>query len=285
MKWTFALPLSSRAINSGPPLILLIATSLWLLNPNHYGKVFSLHPERLVMSSPISSSSSSPNSSTTEPLSVGAIQTLPRGDFCEGQWSVGRPGRPCLKSHLIVRDLTGLIPRWLSSSIEVGCCWWHLGNWLLSIDRHHLYGSSYLRGSIFLCLFLPLLRPARRFTFWWFHDGCHPGTQRCFFTSPSKHMALQTFRLICDMFRLCPTPSTFLHYYHPTRPTLLDGYPLSICHSMRVLVSIHFMLLRGRHYYCTFVFLLLFLLMVSLVLLSFLLHSICIFWNVCCFLC
>jgi len=37
---------------------------------------------------------------------------------------------------------------------------------------------------------------------------------------PNTWAPLQTFRLICDMFRLSPTPSTFLHYYisHPSDP-------------------------------------------------------------------
>jgi len=37
---------------------------------------------------------------------------------------------------------------------------------------------------------------------------------------PNTWVSLQTFRLICDMFCLFPTPTTFLSYYtsHPTDP-------------------------------------------------------------------
>jgi len=56
-------------------------------------------------------------------------------------------------------------------------------------------------------------------------DDFMMGVLRALNVAPSQlHIntcaSLQTFQLICDMFLLCPTPSTFLHYYtsHPTDP-------------------------------------------------------------------
>ena len=86
MRVTLRLLASSKAINSGPPLLLTTAFLLRLLKSIHIGEVCSLRPTRLVISSSksssssssfSSSSSSSSGSSTTEPLSVGTIQTLP----------------------------------------------------------------------------------------------------------------------------------------------------------------------------------------------------------------
>jgi len=39
---------------------------------------------------------------------------------------------------------------------------------------------------------------------------------------PNTWASLQTFRLICDVFNLSPTPSTFLNYYtsHPAEPVI-----------------------------------------------------------------
>ena len=82
MNVTLRLPSSSKAINNGPPLFHLTALLLRLPKLRHTGEVFSLHSERLVMSSSSSSSFSSSSlsspsfssdSSTIEPLLVGSI--------------------------------------------------------------------------------------------------------------------------------------------------------------------------------------------------------------------
>ena len=100
MNVTLRLSSPFKTINSGP----YSAESLLLFAPtsetfNRYGALLTLHSKRLVMSSSSSSSSSSPSvfssslgSSTTEPLLVGAIQTLPPfGECCPE----GRSGRCC----------------------------------------------------------------------------------------------------------------------------------------------------------------------------------------------
>jgi len=110
MRVTLHLLVSSKAINSGPPLIHL--TTLLLRHPNPkpicFGALLSLHSKRLVMSSSSSSpssslSSSSYGSSTTEPLSFRAIQTFlledsVRVDDPEGV--VDRSNLPEESSHL-----------------------------------------------------------------------------------------------------------------------------------------------------------------------------------------
>ena len=103
----------SEAINSVPysaeTLLLLTRTSKIF---THSGVLLIIRPERLVMSSSPSSSSSSSlsyassfslNSFVTEPLSVGAIQTLPPLRMLSGGtiWKVLPTGRIPLSSRFL----------------------------------------------------------------------------------------------------------------------------------------------------------------------------------------
>ena len=45
MRGTFTIPLSSKAINSGPTLLCFTACLLRLPKPNHPSEVFSIHSE------------------------------------------------------------------------------------------------------------------------------------------------------------------------------------------------------------------------------------------------
>ena len=68
-------------------------------------------------------------------------------------------------------------------------------------------------------LFWPPCRPALR----WLHEGCPFDAQRCpSQLPPNTWVSLQAFRLMCDMLRLLPIPSTFLLYY-----TLHSSDPVS----------------------------------------------------------
>ena len=241
-----ALHLSSlaKAINSGPSLFQ--DTAPLLRHPNTESWRVASLPERLVMSSLSSSSlsSSSPSSfgsSTIEPLSVRAIQTLaPVEDVVwvddpEGvvNWSYALEQ----SSHLLELDwvdpeVTGFASIFLdepfvSSFIEKYTIMKpDASDGILTVDYCQptdtiCMGWSPLEGPFFFvysCLFsdLHIALPLDDFTMGVLrtlnvaHSQLHPKTWAL----------LLTFRLICDIFCLSPTPTTFLSYYtsYPTDP-------------------------------------------------------------------
>ena len=221
------------------------------LKPICSSALLSLLLKRLVISSSnssssspfssLSSSSSSLDSSATEPLSVEAIQTFPlvevavRADNPEGV--VGRSDPLEESSHL--SELDWVDPRvigFASVYMDEPSISSFIGKYIiLNLDASddilafdycrptdNVYmGRSPSKGPFFFiyaCLFsdLHVSLPFDDFTMGVLrtlnvtHSKLHPNTWA----------SIQAFRLICDMFRLSPTPSTFLSYYtsHPADP-------------------------------------------------------------------
>ena len=247
MRETFTTTISFKAINSGLPLLRIIAYSLWLLKPNHSSEVFSLSFERLVMSSPNSLSSSSslssfsPSSSTIESLGPGnsnfaPLKTFVRVDDPEGaaDW---------VRSYLRVVPSFGI---WLGDLNVIGFTFVYLDSSsiyvfvdkhnilkpdaddnILAIDYCHPANTICIGRSppktpfffVYSCIFFSDLHVT--FPFDDFTMGVIQALSVAFSQlHPNTWASLQTFRLICDIFRFSSTPSTFLHYYtsHPADP-------------------------------------------------------------------
>ena len=236
-------PPPSKAINSGSTLFWFTASLLRHSKPTRSGALLPL-PETLVMSfsssSPSSSSSSSSSgSSTTEPLSVGVIQMFPpveefvRADEPEG--AADRLDSLEQSSHLLGLD-------WVDPKV-IGFTFVYLDGPSISsvIGNHRILKSdasnsilaidycqpticmdrSPLEGPFFFlysCLFsdLHVAFPFDDFTM----DVLQTLNVAPFQLHWNTWASLQTFHLICDMFRLSPTPTTFLSYYtsHTTDP-------------------------------------------------------------------
>ena len=87
-----------------------------------------------------------------------------------------------------------------------------------------MYGSVSFRGSLFLfCTLVFFSDLYVSFPF----DDFTMGVLQALNVAPSQihpntWASLQTFRLICDVYHLSPTPATFLSYYtsHPVEPVI-----------------------------------------------------------------
>ena len=181
----------------------------------------------------LSSSSSSSGSSATEPLSVGAIQILPPMEVIrvdDPECPINRSDPSEQSSHLLGLDwvdpkVTGFTFVYLdeaSISSFIGkypILKSNANDGILAVDYYRstdtiCMGWSPSKGFFFfvyyyLFFYLHVAFPFDDFTMGVFQTLNVAPSQ----LHPNTWVSLRTFRLICDVFCLSPTPSTFLSYY------------------------------------------------------------------------
>ena len=204
----------------------------------------SLDSASLLPSSPSSSqssSSSSSNSSMTETLSVGAIQTLPPVGMVREDDPTSASDRSGSSEQSSPQGFDWVDPKvtWITCLFvkrdvvaefldQVGVLELDVSLDVISIESCELTDvvcstqSSTERPFfyIYACLFSDL-HVSLPF------DNFAVGVLRALHVAPTQlhpntWVSIQAFRLVCDVFRLSPTPSTFLSYYtsHPTKLAL-----------------------------------------------------------------